>query len=49
MVTLLRGKKFEITSQLSPEGKNIIAQWIGSYGVIWNCKVSEAKKELSRA
>lgn len=38
---LQRGKKFEITTQLQSQAATRIAQWIGCYGVIWNCKVAE--------
>src|SRR5262249_44139883 len=47
MATLQRGTKIEITSQLDSSAANIFAQWIGCYGVIWNCKVEENQKSLS--
>lgn len=43
MTSLQRGIKIEITKLLSSETAHIFAQWIGSYGVIWNCKVAENK------
>ena len=41
---LQRGKKIEITRQLQPESASILAQWIGCFGVVWNCKVAEDEK-----
>jgi putative transposase len=38
-----RGIAFEITSQLDSRAAEIIAQWIGCFGVVWNCKVAENK------
>ena len=45
MTTLPRGIKFEITKQLSLQTQETFAQWIGCYGVIWNCKVAENKTQ----
>ena len=40
---LHRGIAFEITSQLDPRAAQLVAQWIGCFGVVWNCKVAENK------
>src|SRR5208282_5612424 len=45
MATLKRGIKLEITKQLSRQSAEIFAQWIGCYGVIWNCKVAENQEQ----
>ena len=45
MTTLPRGIKFEITKQLSLQTQETFGQWIGCYGVIWNCKVAENKTQ----
>ena len=36
-----RGLAREITGQLNARSAQTIAQWIGCYGVVWNCKVAE--------
>jgi putative transposase len=43
IVLLQRGKKAEITNQLSGGAATRLAQWIGCFGVIWNAKVQEDK------
>lgn len=43
MSDVRRGIRLEITGQLSSEAAETIAQWIGCFGVIWNCKVAENK------
>lgn len=42
-MTHKRGIRLEITKQLSGRAAETIAQWIGCYGVVWNCKVAENK------
>ena len=46
MATLKRGIKLEITKQLSRQSAETFAQWIGCYGVIWNCKVAENQEQF---
>jgi len=41
---LSRGKKSEVTHQLTPSSAAKIARWIGCYGVVWNLKVTEDKQ-----
>jgi putative transposase len=41
MTVLQRGKKIEITKQLTSESATTISQWIGCYCVVWNCKMEE--------
>jgi hypothetical protein len=36
-----RGKKVKITAQLQSHAASRLAQWIGCFGVVWNCKVGE--------
>lgn len=38
-----RGIRLEITNQLDSVTAETIAQWVGCFGVIWNCKVAENK------
>ena len=38
-----RGIRVEITAQLGNDAATTIAQWIGCFGVVWNCKVAENK------
>lgn len=41
MATLSRGTSVEITEQLSLVSMQMLARWIGCFGVIWNAKVAE--------
>ena len=41
------GKSIEITDQLSSESANVIAQWIGSYTVIYNQKTIQSKADFA--
>jgi putative transposase len=43
MENVNRGIRIEITSQLNEAAATMIAQWIGCFGVVWNCKVAENK------
>lgn len=43
MTDVKRGIRTEVTSQLNETAAQEIAQWIGCFGVVWNCKVAENK------